>query len=34
MADALDTAEPGIVVTEDTIIVIEVESRGTEDRND
>jgi hypothetical protein len=39
MAGALDsvaagTAEPGIVVTEDTIVVIEVESRGTEDRND
>jgi hypothetical protein len=34
MAGALDTAEPGIVVTEDTIIVMEVESRETEDRND
>jgi len=38
MAGALDsvaagTAEPGIVVTEDTIVVMEVESRGTEDRN-
>jgi hypothetical protein len=33
MTGALDTAEPGIVVTEDTIVMMEVESRGTEDRN-
>ena len=31
---AAGTAEPGIVVTEDTIVVMEIESRGTEDRND
>jgi hypothetical protein len=34
MTGALDTAEPGIVVTEDTIVVMEIESRGAEDRND
>jgi len=39
MTGALDrlaagTAEPGIVVTEDTIVVMEVKRRGTEDRND
>lgn len=28
---AAGTAEPGIVVTEDAIVVIEVERRGTED---
>jgi hypothetical protein len=31
---AAGTAEPGIVVTEDTIVVMEVKRRGTEDRND
>jgi hypothetical protein len=31
---AAGTAEPGIVVTEDTILVMEVKRRGTEDRND
>jgi len=30
----MDTAEPGVVVTENTIVVMEVQSRGTEDRND
>jgi hypothetical protein len=39
MTGALDsvaagTAEPNLVVTEDTIVVMEVESRGTEDSND
>jgi len=39
MTGALDsltagTVEPGIVVTEDTIVVMEVKRRGTEDRND
>jgi hypothetical protein len=39
MTGALDrlaagTAEPGIVVTEDAIVVVEVKRRGTEDRND
>jgi hypothetical protein len=31
---AAGTAEPGIVATEDTIVVMEVKRRGTEDRND
>ena len=31
---AAGTAEPGIVVTEDTIGVMEVKRRGTEDPND
>jgi hypothetical protein len=31
---AAGTGEPGIVVTEDTIILVEVERPGTEDRND
>ncbi len=31
---AMGTSEPGIVVTEDTIVVVEIERRGTEDRND
>jgi hypothetical protein len=31
---AAGTVEPGIVVTEDTIVVMEVKRRGTEDRND
>jgi hypothetical protein len=31
---AAGTAEPGIVVTEDTIVVMEVKRRGTEDPND
>jgi hypothetical protein len=39
MAGTLDslaggTAEPGIVVTEDMIVVVEVKRQGTEDRND
>jgi hypothetical protein len=31
---AAGTAEPGIVATEDAIVVMEVKRRGTEDRND
>jgi len=31
---AAGTAEPGIVVTEDTIVVMEVKRRGSEDPND
>jgi hypothetical protein len=31
---AAGTAEPGIVVTEDTIVVMEVKQRGSKDRND